>query len=213
MYAQRIGKVCKGKSRKYEHVLEDGTVECRHCTKCLPGQGVRQLCDITQDTRCEPCLIGRSFSVGVSSYSPCRECTVCPRNTLQRRPCSLTRNTKCGSCRKGFYMNLYRMSCEKCDKCFVGHSLVPEACNITAIPLDNQCVHVDMSVNQIFALNEDNFGTTSDPNQNVSSIQGNEDKFPYVYYGLCGMVGLIVGVILVGVVCVLWISFNGRVGF
>ena len=78
------------------------------CSECPIGTGVAKLCNTTtiqEDTQCEPCVAGSTFSDASSRHSACRSCRVCPENSRVRRECNATHDTEC-ECERDFYQEM-----------------------------------------------------------------------------------------------------------
>ena len=82
--------------------------EC--CTQCPAGYGVSQACNVTDgllnnDTQCEMCRAGVTYSDKASLDAPCRTCSVCPANSHVKRACNATHDTVC-ECDRDHYQEL-----------------------------------------------------------------------------------------------------------
>ena len=81
------------------------------CSECPAGTGVVQLCNTTrgeeeeEDTQCEPCIAGSTFSDSSSRHLNCRSCRVCPDKSRVKRECNTTHDTEC-ECERDFYQEM-----------------------------------------------------------------------------------------------------------
>ncbi|XP_053404270.1 uncharacterized protein LOC123554275 [Mercenaria mercenaria] len=66
---------------------------CKPHSKCGPGEGRAETGTPYEDTRCEPCREGVSFSDN-SSFDICKPCSVC--NATVSAKCTVTHDTVCG---------------------------------------------------------------------------------------------------------------------
>ncbi|XP_053172408.1 tumor necrosis factor receptor superfamily member 1B [Scomber japonicus] len=95
------------------------------CKKCPPGQRLKNECNGTTDTECEPCPSGQ-YSEGWN-YSPkCFRCTQCKsiKGLQYANNCSLTRNSRC-ICKTGRYCLMgyedpFCTDCVKYTECKAG---------------------------------------------------------------------------------------------
>uniref|UniRef100_W5MEJ0 Neurotrophin receptor associated death domain n=1 Tax=Lepisosteus oculatus TaxID=7918 RepID=W5MEJ0_LEPOC len=101
------------------------TGEC--CDLCPPGFGVAVECG-RENTKCQPCQDGVSFSV--SGSAPCQPCSRCPDGIPKIGGCSAARDTQC-DCGDGFYLlgqgNHSTGLCAPCRVCRKGQGVV-QAC-------------------------------------------------------------------------------------
>ncbi|XP_067045656.1 tumor necrosis factor receptor superfamily member 16-like isoform X4 [Acropora muricata] len=74
--------------------LELSFLVCVKCKKCPRGEGVESNCSGSSDTKCAPCLEGRTFSDVESFTEPCKNCTQCDGMAMNEE-CSLSRDTIC----------------------------------------------------------------------------------------------------------------------
>ncbi|XP_052820924.1 tumor necrosis factor receptor superfamily member 5-like [Mya arenaria] len=68
---------------------EEGRVgDCRSVSPCKQGYGVKKLADSHNNTTCERCVNGKTFSNVSSEKIPCQNCSLCPVGWVQKIPCS-----------------------------------------------------------------------------------------------------------------------------
>ncbi|XP_060604261.1 tumor necrosis factor receptor superfamily member 5-like [Ruditapes philippinarum] len=70
---------------------------CLRHRKCNPGEGLKTKGTPYEDTICEPCKNGTSYS-SLTSYNKCTPCSVC---NITQRSCNSIHDTVCGSKAKG----------------------------------------------------------------------------------------------------------------
>ncbi|XP_071942307.1 tumor necrosis factor receptor superfamily member 16-like [Antedon mediterranea] len=92
--------------------------EC--CEDCAAGFGVVSPCGQENNTICEACIPGTTFSPSSSGGDVCNMCSKCPTNELVKQPCNITHDTIC-ECKKDFYRNKDDFSCRQCDLCLKGY--------------------------------------------------------------------------------------------
>ncbi|KAG7469745.1 hypothetical protein MATL_G00132070 [Megalops atlanticus] len=95
--------------------------EC--CNLCPEGHGVAEECG-QENTKCQPCQEGVTFSDG---RSPCRACARCPPGIPETAPCSASQDTQC-DCGPSFYLwreeNSTAGLCAACSICGRGQGVV-----------------------------------------------------------------------------------------
>ncbi|XP_052802148.1 tumor necrosis factor receptor superfamily member 11B-like isoform X1 [Mya arenaria] len=75
---------------------EEGIVgDCREVSPCEPRYGVKKLANSHNDTTCERCVNGKTFSNISSEVTPCQNCSVCPEGWVQKWPCNEYEDTVC----------------------------------------------------------------------------------------------------------------------
>src|SRR4051812_12870014 len=81
---------------KFEKINDDDLFEMQ-CDPCLPGWGVKTLCNGTINTICSPCPLG-TWSPRRPHFRPCSTCSKCGDALYEDLPCTSTRDTQCDSC-------------------------------------------------------------------------------------------------------------------
>ncbi|XP_033101835.1 tumor necrosis factor receptor superfamily member 16-like [Anneissia japonica] len=89
------------------------------CENCAPGFGVLSPCDQDNNTICEACIPGNTFSASSSHEAVCEVCSPCSNNELVKHPCNTTHDTVC-ECKSNFYRSKDDLSCRQCDLCIKG---------------------------------------------------------------------------------------------
>ena len=101
------------------------------CSECPVGSGVSRAChhrhghrndsaheathEPFEDTQCEPCVAGVTFSDAPSRHAACRACRVCPPNSRVKRECDATHDTEC-ECERDHYAEItYQTSNNETD--------------------------------------------------------------------------------------------------
>lgn len=92
------------------------TTTMTNCSECPAGSGVTKACNnhhndtatAMEDTQCEPCQAGSTFSDSASRHLACRTCRTCPPNSRVKRECNVTHDTEC-ECDKDHYQELVAM--------------------------------------------------------------------------------------------------------
>ncbi|XP_052800982.1 uncharacterized protein LOC128231820 isoform X1 [Mya arenaria] len=75
---------------------EEGIVgDCRKVSPCKPSYGVKKMANSHNDTTCEKCVNGKTFSNISSEVTPCQNCSVCPEGWVQKCPCNEYEDTVC----------------------------------------------------------------------------------------------------------------------
>jgi len=98
------------------------------CSTCNTGSGVTVECSFQNDTTCEQCTDGKTYSDVVSIEATCKTCATCDNNTyLVLHPCNTTHNTVC-TCPDGYYFDPEADKCKLCDLCPAGWGAVRK-CN------------------------------------------------------------------------------------
>ena len=90
----------------------------QHCAECPSGTGVVRLCSSSskkeqhshnatalENTLCEPCVSGVTFSDSPSRHLPCRACRTCPPNSRVKRECNATHDAEC-ECERDHYQEM-----------------------------------------------------------------------------------------------------------
>lgn len=95
----------------------------RCCKICPAGQGVSLPCNEENDTVCNFCQEGKTFSLGPSHEETCQSCSICPENAKIRHQCNSTHNTKC-ECVRGFFIKPEANRCVQCKKCQPGEEAI-----------------------------------------------------------------------------------------
>ncbi|ELU12391.1 hypothetical protein CAPTEDRAFT_227322 [Capitella teleta] len=88
----------------------------RCCTQCPVGKGVREACTATNDTVCEACAFGETFSGEKSHRQRCEPCALCPEYSYIKRVCNSTHNTVC-LCDQNYFYDTVSRRCRHCDLC------------------------------------------------------------------------------------------------
>ncbi|XP_066288214.1 tumor necrosis factor receptor superfamily member 1B-like [Branchiostoma lanceolatum] len=136
---------CRGHSRKYKTLDPDGNPVCVPCSSCSPGYGVLRPCTEYQDTVCEACEPGKTFSGTDSTWRRCESCVKCATHELRRRECTPTRNGRCGSCETGWFHNDITGDCDVCSWCYPEYPAITDfvsACNVTGVTPGFQCAPI-----------------------------------------------------------------------
>ncbi|XP_052802022.1 tumor necrosis factor receptor superfamily member 16-like [Mya arenaria] len=75
---------------------EEGKVgDCQEVSQCELRYGVKQIANSHNDTTCERCVNGKTFSNISSDVTPCQNCSVCAEGWVQKTPCNETKDTMC----------------------------------------------------------------------------------------------------------------------
>ncbi|XP_078684603.1 uncharacterized protein LOC144918044 [Branchiostoma floridae x Branchiostoma belcheri] len=136
---------CRGHSRKYKTHDRDGNPVCVPCSPCSPGYGVLRPCTEYQDTVCEACEPGKTFSGTESPWRRCESCVQCAAHELRRRECTPTRNGRCGSCETGWFHNDITGDCDVCSWCYPEYPAITDfvsGCNVTGVPPGFHCAPI-----------------------------------------------------------------------
>lgn len=97
----------------------------RCCSKCPPGQGVRQMCSTLNDTICKQCDKGITFSSTHSRNDKCKDCTICDGNARVKYQCDVQHDTEC-ECEVNYYFDSIKKFCRPCELCPIGYGLISE---------------------------------------------------------------------------------------
>ncbi|KAK2142482.1 hypothetical protein LSH36_950g00048 [Paralvinella palmiformis] len=116
---------------RYEHSLNGQ----RCCRECPPGEGVLRPCSIYNDTVCQPCTFGESYSTVYSHVETCHPCSICPEYAHMIQPCNMTHDTMC-ECDRNYYFDGLSSRCRPCQVCPMEYG-VRRQCNLTH---DTVCV-------------------------------------------------------------------------
>ena len=109
-------------------VTFDGNVT-KCCDTCQPGYGVVEECTSDNQTRCETCISGETYSSYRDHTSSCKQCATCGVNPhFILHPCNVTHNTVCG-CSVGSYYDPEADVCKFCDLCRFGEGVVRKCSN------------------------------------------------------------------------------------
>lgn len=108
--------IATAKCPSYEFNL-DGL---RCCQKCLPGSGVIAPCTPDNNTACEPCIHGQTYSTHHNHIDLCEPCTVCAEHSHPQRACNVTHDTLC-ECDRNYFFDHSVQNCQLCDLCPLGH--------------------------------------------------------------------------------------------
>ncbi|KAL4217424.1 hypothetical protein ACF0H5_023874 [Mactra antiquata] len=93
----------------------------RCCDVCNPGYGVSTNCSADENTQCQKCVPGITYSNSASPDEPCKMCSTCGNNThFILHPCNETQNTIC-VCPSGSYYDPDADECKYCTLCDPGH--------------------------------------------------------------------------------------------
>ncbi|XP_019647549.1 PREDICTED: tumor necrosis factor receptor superfamily member 6B-like [Branchiostoma belcheri] len=136
---------CRGHSRKYKTHDRDGNPVCVPCSPCSPGYGVLRPCTEYQDTVCEACEPGKTFSGTESPWRRCESCVQCAAHELRRRECTPTRNGRCSSCETGWFHNDITGDCDVCSWCYPEYPAITDfvsGCNVTGVPPGFHCAPI-----------------------------------------------------------------------
>ncbi|XP_052801116.1 tumor necrosis factor receptor superfamily member 16-like isoform X2 [Mya arenaria] len=97
---------------------ENGIVgDCREVSPCLPGFGVKELAKSHNNTTCERCVNGKTFSNISSKVTPCQNCSLCLEGWMQKSPCTETVDTVC-------------IPNDEVEEYSVGHHIVGAICGV-----------------------------------------------------------------------------------
>ncbi|XP_067249398.1 tumor necrosis factor receptor superfamily member 16 [Chanodichthys erythropterus] len=128
-------KVAFGKACTSEQFTKSG--EC--CSMCAAGTGLATSCG-QEDTKCQPCQDGVSFSDS-ESLSACRLCARCPPGIPELARCTPTLDTHC-DCGEGFFLwrdhNSTSGLCAACSMCGYGSGVVQQ-CGPLGNTICEQC--------------------------------------------------------------------------
>ena len=87
------------------------------CDTCQPGYGVIVNCTAAEQTVCESCIPGKTYSSPKNSLNACMGCSSCGNTThFVLHPCNVTHDTLC-QCPKGSYYDQGTDECRFCDPC------------------------------------------------------------------------------------------------
>lgn len=116
--------------------LNETMTKC--CATCPKGSGVAVECSQQNDTKCETCIPGKTYSDVNSHEEPCKMCATCDNNTnFILHPCNATQNTICG-CPDGYYYDQEADKCKLCDLCPAGWGALRK-CNTYHNTICTQC--------------------------------------------------------------------------
>lgn len=121
--------------KRFQYIGLDHTMECRKCSVCPAGYGVKSKCTIYNDTVCEKCKAGY-YSRRGSKY--CKKCRECPENYDVIHVCTFDHNTRCKPCKQGRYYSKEKNKCLKCHACPPG-SYTKRQCSATSNTLCKHC--------------------------------------------------------------------------
>lgn len=102
--------------------FESNNTEC--CNKCFPGSGLVKNCSRDNDTVCNICKHGETYSYPYLHSGSCRTCTQCKQNQHEIRECNITHNTVC-KCNIDFYLSPDTNECNLCKLCKSGFGASP----------------------------------------------------------------------------------------
>ncbi|ESP01579.1 hypothetical protein LOTGIDRAFT_139556, partial [Lottia gigantea] len=108
------------------------------CSQCPIGSGVTSHCHSGNDTNCEPCVDGKTFSSNTSHTQVCSQCSECPKNSQVSSECNSTADTAC-VCDKDFFL-AEDGECKLCDLCPAGWG-ASVSCTRTRNTACNQCTN------------------------------------------------------------------------
>ena len=87
------------------------------CDTCQPGYGVIVNCTAAEQTVCESCIPGKTYSSPKNTLNACMGCSSCGNTThFVLHPCNVTHDTLC-QCPKGSYYDPGTDECKFCDPC------------------------------------------------------------------------------------------------
>ncbi|XP_067041652.1 uncharacterized protein [Acropora muricata] len=113
-------KVCA-----YDHfIIESGSGNwtCRKCLLCQPGLGLSPQCGTKLSIhnlkiKCEPCILGKTYSE-VEGTSSCKPCSSCADHQTIVKNCTLYADSQCkDTCSKEFYFEDLTGDCQPCSWC------------------------------------------------------------------------------------------------
>ncbi|XP_022100329.1 tumor necrosis factor receptor superfamily member 11A-like isoform X2 [Acanthaster planci] len=120
---------------------EDGKLNCRPCSRCLPGYQASRLCSWSDDTECSPCLPGY-YSASTSSVDACLPCRTCGQHQPVLHACNASADTICSRhCSAGYFYSPLDDDCLPCSPC-QNHPLYQERmeeCIASGMGTDMQC--------------------------------------------------------------------------
>lgn len=99
--------------KRFQYIGLDHTMECRKCSVCPAGYGVKYKCTIYNDTVCEKCKAGY-YSRRGSKY--CKKCRECPENYDVIHVCTFDHNTRCKPCKQGRYYSKEKKQVSKMSR-------------------------------------------------------------------------------------------------
>ncbi|XP_071103435.1 tumor necrosis factor receptor superfamily member 16-like [Haliotis cracherodii] len=86
------------------------------CTRCPAGSGATQQCTVVNNTSCEQCAEGSTYSPHPSHSQPCLNCTKCPKDAFVKSQCNTTHDTVC-ECASEYFFSLDTGECKACEIC------------------------------------------------------------------------------------------------
>jgi len=112
---------CSNDQFKFEY----NNTEC--CSKCKAGFGLVKQCSRDNDTECEACIPGRTFSSPNLHIGACLTCRRCKMNEHAVTLCNTTYDTVC-ECNIDFYYSKEKKECHLCQLCPEGFGAL-RSCN------------------------------------------------------------------------------------
>lgn len=119
--------LCSGVFRCGPH--EDHLNGKRCCTLCPPGLGVITPCSPDNNTVCQACIAGKTFSPYYSHIDICRPCRQCQVHSHMTHVCNVTHDTVC-QCDWNYFYDVVTRTCQPCSVCLAGFGIL-RACNRT----------------------------------------------------------------------------------
>ncbi|XP_038055368.1 tumor necrosis factor receptor superfamily member 4-like isoform X2 [Patiria miniata] len=114
---QQVGSCRYGMFDDRQRGAEPGRLNCRPCSRCMPGYGASRLCIRYNDTECSPCSPGH-YSATTSSLDSCIPCTVCGRREPEQQACTVKSDAVCRKhCPIGSFYNPFDEDCLPCSSC------------------------------------------------------------------------------------------------
>ncbi|XP_060553237.1 tumor necrosis factor receptor superfamily member 16-like [Ruditapes philippinarum] len=108
------------------------------CDTCKTGTGVSVQCSPSENTQCQKCIPGKTYSDSNSFEEPCKQCSTCGNNShFILHPCNETQNTIC-VCPDGSYYDPVSDQCKYCFLCHPGRGAVTK-CGSTNNTVCGEC--------------------------------------------------------------------------
>lgn len=121
--------------------VQYGNGDC--CSKCGPGYGVKNLCSKQNDTNCEGCEEGVTFSTSWSYDEECLPCSTCIKNAHVVQACNSTHDVVC-ECNPNFFYDPESDMCKLCEPCVPGFG-ASRHCNSMENTICEECPNATFS--------------------------------------------------------------------
>lgn len=142
---------CLDNQIEVEFKLNETITKC--CDTCKTGSGVDVQCSSSENTKCQKCIPGKTYSDIVSVTDECKMCATCGNNThFILHPCNETQNTIC-ECPEGSYYDEKSDQCKFCNLCPAGWGVVRK-CSTKHNTICDQCKRNETFSNKLDPFSE-----------------------------------------------------------